>query len=62
MINIQTLVLFYKEDRRVVATFRFQNAVVGAEVLATPGMAYLFTFENNIFYHNSKGETFVRNI
>lgn len=59
---MQTLVLYYKDDRRVVATFRFENAVVGAEVLAVPGMDYLFTFKKDIFYYDQKGNVFVKEV
>lgn len=59
---MQTLVIFYKEDRRVVATFRLENAVVGAEALLNPSMSYLFTFKTDVFYYNDIGEVFVKEL
>lgn len=59
---MQTLVIFYKEDKRVVATFKLENAVFGAQALLPPSMSYLFTFTADIFRYNDKGEVFVKEL
>lgn len=58
----QTLVVFHKENRRVIATFRLDDTVFGARALVNPGIGYLFTFKTDIFYYNEKGEVFVKEL
>jgi hypothetical protein len=59
-VYMQTLVVFQKSDRKLIATFEFNTIVTEMKALVIPGISYLVSSKKNIFYTAPSGEVFVK--
>ena len=59
---IQNLVIFRKEDRKVIAAFRLNTIITEMDCLVDPGHSYLVTTKKDIFKTESDGTVYVKNI
>ena len=59
---MQTLVVFKKENRQVVATFRMENIVTGMKALLNPEYDYAMTSKpsKDIFREDSHGNLYLK--
>jgi hypothetical protein len=59
---MQILVVFQKDDRKVIATFELNTIITEMNVLVIPGVSYLVAAKKDIFYTAPNGEVFVKEI
>ncbi|QTB21609.1 hypothetical protein J1907_17950 [Lysinibacillus sphaericus] len=59
---MQSLVVYQKSDRKVIAVFEMNTFVIDMRVLVIPGVAYLVTLEKEIFYTAPDGTVYVKEI
>lgn len=59
---MQILVVFQKSDRKLIATFELNTIITEMNVLVIPEVSYLVTSEKDIFYTDSNGKVYVKNI
>lgn len=58
---LQTLVIFKKDSRQLVAAFQFDTFTTNMYALVqTPGLEYFVTLETDIYYRNAKGIYYVK--
>lgn len=59
---MQIIVVFYKSDRRLIATFELNTIITEANVLAIPNVGYLITAKKDIFYTDANGVYYVKEV
>lgn len=57
---MQTLVIYNREDRKLIATFKLNTIVTEMGALVVPGVAYLMTLNDDIFYKGTDGQFYVK--
>lgn len=59
---MQILVVFQKEDRKMIASFELNTIITDMNVLVIPGVSYLVTAKKDIFYTAKDGQVYVKDI
>lgn len=58
---LQTLVLYKKDSRQLVAAFQFDTFTTNMYALVqTPGLEYIVTLETDIYYKDGRGVYYVK--
>lgn len=58
---LQTLVIFKKDSRQLVAAFKFDTFTTNMYALVqTPGLEYILTLETDIYYKDGRGVYYVK--
>ena len=58
---LQTLVIFKKDSRQLVAAFHFDTFTTNTYALVqTPGLEYIVTLEKDIYYKDDRGVYYLK--
>ena len=57
---MQTLVVYQKSDRKLVAAFKLNTLITEMDVLVVPGTAYLLTLKDDLFVQKSDGQYYLK--
>ncbi|WP_315074458.1 hypothetical protein [uncultured Clostridium sp.] len=58
--KLQTLVVFQKMDKKLIAMFKLDKIISGMNVLMMPGISFIITTEEDIFFKDKNGESYIK--